>query len=345
MTGTPPAEEIDVEGIAVRLSNPDKVYFPELGAKGSKRALFEHYRKLSVGDGPFLRALRGRPVNLQRFPDGIEGKMIYQKHAPKAKPGPVGPGDRTPHVQTARVTFPSGRHADAVVIEHAADALWAANLGTVTFHPWPCRVPDTEHPDELRVDLDPQPGTTFDDARRIALDVLRPLLDELGLAGVPKTSGGRGLHVLIPIQPRWEFAEVRRAGIALAHEVVRLGSDRATLSWWKEERGERIFIDYNQNARDRTLAAPYSVRATPRATVSMPLSWEALEEAEPGDFTIANAADYALGEPDPFAGREPGSLEKLLEQEAPLLPYPPQYPKMPDEPKRVQPSKDKDRKR
>ncbi|MGL6234224.1 MAG: DNA polymerase domain-containing protein [Segniliparus sp.] len=336
MPSKTPAEEIDVEGIAVRLSNPDKVYFPELGARGSKRALFEHYRKLAAGDGPILRALRGRPVNLQRFPDGIEGEAIYQKHAPKGKPD---------YVRTAQVTFPSGRHADSVVAERPADVLWAVNLGTVAFHPWPCHVPDTEHPDELRVDLDPQPGTTFDDARRIALDVLRPLLGEFGLAGVPKTSGGRGLHVLIPIQPRWEFADVRRAGIALAQEVVRRSADKATLSWWKEERGERIFIDYNQNARDRTLAAPYSVRATPNATVSMPLSWEALEKAEPGDFTITSAADYALGEPDPFAGCEPGSLEQLLAQETPLLPYPPQYPKMPDEPKRVQPSKDKDRRR
>ncbi|ADG98784.1 DNA polymerase LigD, polymerase domain protein [Segniliparus rotundus DSM 44985] len=329
-------EEIEADGVVVRLSNPDKRYFPKLGAGGSKRVLFEHYRKLAVGNGPIMRALRGRPVNLQRFPEGIEGEAIYQKHAPKGKPD---------HVETARVLFPSGRGADSVVLHHPADVLWAVNLGTVTFHPWPCHAPDTEHPDELRVDLDPQPGTSFEDARRVALDVPRPLLDELGLAGVPKTSGGRGLHVLVPIRPRWEFAEVRRAGIALAQEVVRRADDRATFSWWKEERGERIFIDYNQNARDRTLAAPYAVRPTANATVSMPLTWAELETARPEDFTVANAAEHALGAPDPFAGRTPGSLDKLLEQDTPLLPYPPQYPKMPDEPKRVQPSKDKGRKR
>jgi DNA primase len=227
-------------------------------------------------------------------------------------------------------------------------------MGTVTLHPWQVRCPDAEHPDELRVDLDPQPGTGFDEARRVAVDVLRPLLDELGLVGYPKTSGGRGVHVFLRIKPDWDFIQVRRAGIALAREVERRAPDAVTTSWWKEERGKRIFIDFNQNARDRTFASAYSVRRTQIATVSMPLSWDDLASANPDDYTIATAADLVANRDDPWADIDSvdQSIESLLamaaaDDERGLgdLPYPPNYPKMPGEPKRVQPSKDTDRKK
>jgi DNA primase len=221
-------------------------------------------------------------------------------------------------------------------------------------HPWQVRCPDAEHPDELRVDLDPQPGTGFDEARSVAVDVLRPLLDELGLVGYPKTSGGRGVHVFLRIKPDWDFIQVRRAGIALAREVERRAPDAVTTSWWKEERGERIFIDFNQNARDRTFASAYSVRRTQIATVSMPLSWDELATANPDDYTIATAAELVANRDDPWADIDSvhQSIEPLLQMVAADeqnglgdLPYPPNYPKMPGEPKRVQPSKDTDRKK
>ncbi|NLG56594.1 MAG: DNA polymerase domain-containing protein, partial [Rhodococcus sp.] len=257
-----PAIELDVDGTAVRLSNPDKIYFPQLGSDGgTKRHLVEYYRTVAL-DGPLLRALQDRPTHLQRFPDGVEGEEIYQKRLPAKRPD---------FVKTCTVTFPSGRTADVLNVQSPADIVWAANLGTVTFHPWAVRCPDVDHPDELRIDLDPQPGTDFDDARAIALDVVAPLLTELGIVGFPKTSGGRGLHIYIPIEPSEDFVGVRRAGIALAREIVRRSDDRATTTWWKEERGSRIFLDYNQNNRDKTIASAYSVRPTPIATVSTPV--------------------------------------------------------------------------
>ena len=244
------AEELDVDGIAVRLSNPDKVYFPKLGSKGTKRRLVEYY--LAVSGGPMLSSLRDRPTHLQRFPDGIDGEEIYQKRVPQHHPD---------YLETCRVTFPSGRTADALKVTNPAAIVWAAQMGTITLHPWQVRCPDTEHPDELRIDLDPQPGVAFREARKVAVEVLRPLLEELGLVGYPKTSGGRGIHVFLRIATDWDFVEVRRAGIALAREVERRAPDAVTTSWWKEERGERIFIDFNQNARDRTMASAYSGRA------------------------------------------------------------------------------------
>ncbi|MDF2585915.1 MAG: primase, small subunit, partial [Mycobacterium sp.] len=250
------AEEIDVDGVAVRLTSRDKPYFPELGAKGTKGALFDYY--LSVADR-MVNLLRDRPVHLQRFPDGIDGEEIYQKRVPQKRPD---------YLETCTVTFPSGRTADALKITHPAAIAWAAQMGSVTLHPWQVRCPDTEHPDELRIDLDPQPGTGFAQAREVAVDVLKPLLDELGLVGYPKTSGGRGVHVFLRIATDWDFIAVRRAGIALAREIERRAPDAVTTSWWKEERGERLFIDYNQNARDRTFASAYSARKTPIATVS-----------------------------------------------------------------------------
>lgn len=337
------AEELDVDGIAVRLTNRDKVYFPALGAQGTKGRLVEYY--LALARGPMLAALRDRPTHLQRFPDGIDGEEIYQKRVPQHHPD---------YLQTCRVTFPSGRTADALQVTHPAAIVWAAQMGTVTLHPWQVRCPETERPDELRIDLDPQPGTDFADARTVAVDVLRPLLDELGLVGYPKTSGGRGIHVYLRIAADWDFVQVRRAGIALAREVERRAPDAVTTSWWKEERGERIFIDFNQNARDRTMASPYSVRRTPIATVSMPLTWEQLAEADPDDYTMATVPNLVAARDDPWAAMDSDdqSIAALLEmvaadEERGLgdMPYPPSYPKMPGEPKRVQPSRDTDRKK
>ncbi|OBY29872.1 DNA polymerase domain-containing protein [Mycolicibacter kumamotonensis] len=336
----PEAEELDVDGIAVRFTSGDKVYFPRLGAGGTKRALADYYQ--AVASGPLLQALRDRPTHLQRFPDGIEGDEVYQKRLPRGHPD---------YLESCRVTFPSGRTADALKVTRPADIVWAVQMSTVTLHPWPVRCPDTDHPDELRIDLDPQPGTGFAQARAVALEAVRPLLAELGLVGYVKTSGGRGLHVYLRIKPGWDFIAVRRAGIALAREIERRAPEAVTTSWWKEERGARIFVDFNQNARDRTMASAYSVRATPIATVSTPLTWDELPDADPDDFTIATVPELLARRADPWGTIDDleQSLEPLLEMVAADearglgdLPYPPNYPKMPGEPKRVQPSRDTD---
>jgi DNA ligase D len=331
------AEELDVDGVKVRLTSPDKVYFPKLGKDGTKRKLVEYY--MAVASGPMLTALRDRPTHLQRFPDGIDGEEIYQKRVPQKHPD---------YLETCVVTFPSGRTADALKVTHPSAIVWAAQMGTITLHPWQVRCADTEHPDELRIDLDPQPGTGFKEASAIAVDVLKPLLDELGMVGFPKTSGGRGVHVFLRIKPDWDFIAVRRAGIAIAREVERRAPDAVTTSWWKEERGKRLFIDYNQNARDRTFASAYSVRKTPIATVSMPLTWDELRDADPDDYTIGIVPALLEKRGDAMADLDAvaQSIEPLLEmvkadEERGLgdLPYPPSYPKMPGEPPRVQPSK------
>ena len=329
-----PAIEIEVDGRDVRVTNPDKIYFPAVGVtkRGARRALRR------VGPG-ILRALSNRPTYMERFPDGIDGEQVYQKRFPKYAPD---------WIQTAKITFPSGRSADALCVTSAADVAWAANLGTVTFHPWHARASDVDHPDELRIDLDPQPGTGFDEARRVALDVVRPLLADLGYVGFPKTSGGRGVHVYLRIEPRWRFVEVRRAAIAFAREVERRAPTLVTTAWWKEQRGEAVFIDYNQNARDRTIASAWSVRRTPIATVSTPVTWDELPDVSPDDFTVRTVAARFAEHGDPHTGIDDAhhSLEPLLDMaerdEAGGLgdlPYPPNYPKMPGEPKRVQPSK------
>jgi DNA ligase D len=334
------AIEIEVGGRDVRVSNPDKVYFPDAaGGPITKRELVEYY----VAVGPaIVRALRNRPTYLQRFPDGVDGEEIYQKRLPTHAPA---------WIDTCRVTFPSGRHADALAVAGPAEVAWAANLGCVTFHPWHARCDDTEHPDELRIDLDPQPGTGFDDARAVALEHVRPLLDELGYVGYPKTSGGRGVHVYVRIEPRWSFVEVRRAAIAFAREVDRRAAGAVTTAWWKEERGEQVFVDYNQNARDRTIASAWSVRRRPTATVSTPVTWDELADVDPADCTLRTVPRLLDDRGDPHADidGEQFSLEPLLEMaeqdEAgglPDLPYPPNYPKMPGEPKRVQPSKNRE---
>ncbi|MFE3289515.1 non-homologous end-joining DNA ligase [Rhodococcus sp. NPDC059234] len=341
------AIELDVEGIPVRLSSPDKIMFPQLGAEGgTKRHLAEYYRAVATfGGGGILTALRQRPTHLQRFPDGIEGEEVYQKRIPAKHPD---------FVDTCTVTNPNGRTADALLVRSAADIVWAAQMGNVTFHPWPVRCADTDRPDELRIDLDPQPGTGFAEARAVALDLLAPLLDELGLVGYPKTSGGRGVHVYVRIEPRWDFIEVRRAVIALAREIERRDPARVTTAWWKEERGERIFVDFNQTARDKTVASAYSVRKTARATVSTPVTWAELADVEPDDFTIATVPRRLAERGDPAAGIDAvahtlDGLLEMAERDAANglgdMPYPPQYPKMPGEPKRVQPSRDRDRPR
>ncbi|MGD9484407.1 non-homologous end-joining DNA ligase [Streptomyces sp. TRM70308] len=330
------AVEREIGGRTVRLSNPDKVYFPERGF--TKRDVADYYA--AVGDG-ILRALRDRPTTLQRHPDGVTGESFFQKRAPKNLPG---------WIPTERITFPSGRHADEICPTEVAAVVWAANLGTLTFHPWPVRRGAADHPDELRIDLDPQPGTDYADARWAARR-LQELLDELGLRGWPKTSGGRGLHVFVPLEPRWTFVQVRAAAIAVARELERRAPERITSAWWKEERGARIFVDYNQTARDRTIAAAYSVRPHPRAQVSAPLRWEELDDARPEDFDLATMPTRFAREGDVHADMDEhafplGPLLEMAERDMREhgmgdLPYPPDYPKMPGEPKRVQPSRAK----
>ena len=328
-----PAIELDVDGRPVRLSNPDKVLFP--GAGITKRDLADYY--LAVGDG-IVRALRERPTQLRRFPDGIDGEQIYQKRVPEKRPD---------WIEVARVTFPSGRHADELCVTELAHVIWGANLAVIDFHPWPSRRADTEHPDELRIDIDPQPGTDFADGKRVAA-IVREVLRDLGFIGWPKTSGNRGIHVACRIEPLWEFPVVRRAALALAREVERRAPELVTTAWWKEERGEKVFIDYNQNARDRTIASAYSVRPRPDAAVSAPVTWDELPDVETEDFTLrtmparfARLGDVQAGIDDAVC-----DLRKLLawvaRDEAEGIgeaPYPPNFPKMPGEPPRVQPSR------
>jgi len=318
----------------VRLTSPEKVYFPERGI--TKREVVEYYRTVSE---PLLRALHLRPTNLKRYPGGVEGEAFYIKRMPKGAP---------PYAETARVTFPSGRTADSFCPTERATVVWAANLGTLDFHPWPVRRADPDRPDELRIDLDPQPGTGFAEAVAVAA-VLREVLDEAGLVGRPKTSGGRGIHVAVRIRPEWSFVDVRHAVIAIGRRVADRLPGRATVAWWKEERGERVFLDYNQAARDRTIASAWSVRGRPRATVSMPLTWETLGDVEPEDFDVRTVPNLLAEHGDPHAGMDDAAcrLEAVLdwyaadERDRGLgdLPYPPEYPKMPGEPMRVQPSR------
>ncbi len=326
--------ELTVGERTVRLSNPGKVYFPQRGY--TKLDLARYY--LAVGDG-VLRALRDRPTTMERYPDGVDGESFFQKRAPKNHPD---------WIPTGRISFPSGRFADEICPTEVAAVVWAANLGCLTFHPWPVRREDTDHPDELRIDLDPQPGTDYRDAVRAA-EQLREVLDGLGLRGWPKTSGGRGLHVFVPIEPRWTFTQVRRSAIAVARELERRAPDRITTAWWKEERGAKIFVDYNQTARDRTIAGAYSVRPRPDAPVSAPLRWDEVADARPQDFDLVTmpVRYRELGDVHADMDEHAFRLESALEladrdeREHGLgdLPYPPEHPKMKGEPKRVQPSR------
>jgi len=330
-----PFVELEVGTRTVKVTNPDKVFFATRGE--TKLDLVQYY--LSVGEG-IVRVLYERPTQLKRHPDGAEGEAIYQKRVPKHRPD---------WIETATVTFPSGRTADELCVTELAQVAWAANLATIDFHPWPSRRSDVEHPDELRIDVDPQPGTGFADAKRVA-GVVREALDELGFTGWPKTSGNRGIHVACRIEPKWGFREVRRCALAFAREVERRAPKLVTTAWWKEERGERVFIDYNQNARDRTIASAYSVRARPDATVSAPFGWDELGDIETEDFTMATVPARFAERGDVQAGidDEVCDLRKLFEwvereesEGVGEAPYPPNFPKMPDEPKRVQPSRAK----
>ena len=350
-----PAIEIDAGGQALRVSNPDRVIFPPTDGTPAvtKREIVEYYLAVEPG---IMRALRERPTTLERWPKGVhpgmklttregqKGDAFYQKRIPQSAP---------PYIETARIQFPSGRHADEICPTEIAVVGWAAQMGTITFHPWPVRRTDVDHPDELRIDLDPQPGTDFADAVRLA-GVARELLAELGYVGFPKTSGGRGIHIYVRIEPRWTFTDVRHAAIAFGRELERRCPGEVTTKWWKEERGERVFVDYNQNARDRTIASAYSVRPRPGAPVSAPVRWDELTGVDPADFRVGTMpARFAeVGDLHEAIDDVAHSLEPLLEiyerDEAEGLgdmPYPPDYPKMPGEPKRVQPSRDRDRPR
>jgi DNA ligase D len=329
-----PSVEVQVGERAVRVSNPDRVYFPERGE--TKLDLVNYY--LAVGDG-IVRALRERPCMLHRYPEGTSGEKIYQKRLPKGAPE---------WVQTAEVSFPSGRTADELCVTELASVIWAVQMSTVEFHPWHTRRAAVERPDELRIDLDPQPGTDLTEAKWVAA-LVHEVLEEIGAVGWPKTSGNRGIHVYVRIEPNFGFREVRRAALAFAREVERRAPELVTTAWWKEERGAQIFVDYNQNAKDRTIASGYSVRGLAWAPVSAPVTWKELPDVETRDFTIATMPARFAELGDLHAGMDEAvwSIEPLLEwadrdeRDRGLgdAPYPPNFPKQEGEPPRVQPSR------
>ncbi|WIB61482.1 non-homologous end-joining DNA ligase [Curtobacterium sp. MCLR17_007] len=319
----------------VRISSPSRVLWPDAGI--TKLDLAQYL--VDVG-GSFVRANGDRPVSLQRFPGGIDGEQFFSKNPPKGAPD---------YVRSVTVTYPSARKHPQLVLDEPAVAVWAAQMNTVVFHPWASRAEDSDHPDQLRIDLDPQPGTDFHDAVPAA-EELRKVLDEVGLTAWVKTSGNRGLHVFAPIEPEHEFLEVRHAVIAAARELERRMPDQVTTAWWKEERGQRVFVDFNQANRDRTMAGAYSPRALAHASVSAPLSWDELRDADPTTFTILSMPERLRRTGDPWEsmGEQPGSIAPLLAWwERDLanglgeLPFPPDFPKMPGEPPRVQPSRAK----
>ncbi|MEJ7702319.1 MAG: non-homologous end-joining DNA ligase [Geodermatophilaceae bacterium] len=308
------AVELEVADRTVRISNPDRVYFPGRGE--TKLDLARYY--LAVGDG-IVRALRNRPCMLHRFPEGVSGEKVHQKRLPRGAPD---------WIQTVRVDFPSGRHADELCVTHVADVVWAVQMSTVEFHPWNSRRGHVEQPDEWRIDLDPMPQATYADVQRVAV-VVREVLDELGVQAWPKTSGGNGLHIYVRIEPRWEFPLVRRAAWAFAREVERRLPDLVDLTWWRRDRDPAtVFVDYNQNARDHTIRAAYSVRGVAAAVVSTPVRWDEIADADPRDFTIATVPDRFARLGDLHAGIDDTaySLDTLLEwadrddSEAPAAP-------------------------
>ncbi|HEY4012572.1 MAG TPA: DNA polymerase domain-containing protein [Polyangiaceae bacterium] len=333
--GKEDAEVLEVEGREVRITHPEKAYFSK-EVHLAKIEVVRYY--LSVAAGA-LGGIRDRPLVLKRFVDGAEAEPFYQKRAPSARPD---------WLRTVTLAFPSGRTAEEVVVDDAAGLAWVVNLGCIELHPHPVRAGDLEHPDELRVDLDPGPGVPWADVRRVALEV-KALLEELGLKGWPKTSGSRGMHVNVRIEPRWAFAEVRRAALALSREIERRAPSIATSKWWKEER-HGVFLDYNQNAKDRTTCSAYSVRPLPDARVSAPLHWSEVPDCDAADFTTRTmpARFAAIGDPHAAIDGAAGSLEPLLElarrDEASGLadaPWPPHFRKMDGEAPRVAPSRAK----
>jgi bifunctional non-homologous end joining protein LigD len=330
----PAGEVLAVDGREVRITHPDKLYFSQ--ARVSKLDLVRYY--LSVAPGA-LAGIQDRPIVLKRFVNGAEGEAFYQKRAPTQRP---------PWLRTVTLSFPSGRTAEEIVVDDAAGLAWIVNLGCIELHPHPVRSADLEHPDELRIDLDPIPGVSWADVRRVALEV-QSFLEEMGLRGWPKTSGSRGMHVNVRIEPRWSFAEVRRAAVALSRAVERRAPSLASSKWWKEER-HGVFLDYNQNAKDRTTCSAYSVRPLPDARVSTPLHWHEVPDCDPADFTIFTVPERftKFGNPHADMDATPGSLEKLLElaaqDEAAGLgdaPWPPHFRKMESEGPRVAPSRAK----
>ena len=329
------AAVLSIQGRDVRVTNPQKPYFTKQ-IKLSKLEIVQYY--LAVADGA-LQGIRDRPIVLKRFVDGAEGEAFYQKRAPDKRPD---------WLRTVTLSFPSGRTAEEVVVDDAAGLGWVVNLGCLELHPHPVRAGDLEHPDELRVDLDPGPGVGWGDVRKVALEV-KALLEELGLRGYPKTSGSRGIHVNVRIEPRWSFTQVRRAALALSREIERRAPTLASSKWWKEER-HGVFLDYNQNAKDRTTCSAYSIRPLPDARVSTPLTWDEVPDCDPADFTVATvpARFQKLGNPHVSMDSAPGSLDKLLElatrDEAAGLgdaPWPPHFRKMEGEASRVAPSRAK----
>ena len=342
----PPAAEVEAGGRAVRVSSPDRVIYEatEHTPEVTKLMVAEYFASVEEG---LMRALRNRPTALERWPKGVlpgiklgtgrpgeKADAFYQKRVPMGAPD---------YLESTKVTFPSGRTADEVCPTEIAVPVWCAHMGTLTFHPWPVRRDDVDRPDELRIDLDPQPGTTFADAVRVA-GVARELLADLGLVGFPKTSGNRGIHIYVRISPDWEFVDVRHAAIGFGRALEQR-DDGVTTKWWKEERGARIFVDFNQNCRDRTIASAYSLRPKPGAPVSTPMTWEELATVtDPRDFNLFTVPPR-LAEGDPWAAIDDvqNSIQPLLDvyEESGLgeMPYPPDYPKMPGEPPRVQPSR------
>ena len=323
---------LELDGHEVRLTSPSKVVFPKHGH--TKLDLCDYY--LDVADA-CIAHLRDRPTTMKRFHSGADGEFFFQKRVPNNAP---------PWLEQWTMTFPSGRSANFLTVQDRAHLVWGLNLNVIDWNPWPVRRPDGDHPDELRVDLDPTPESSYDDARRVAMCV-KEVLEEHELRGFPKSSGSRGIHVLVRIEQRWTFTEVRRAALALAREVERRIPDIATSAWWKEQR-HGVFIDYNQNARDRTVASAYSVRPNPDALVCCPLEWDEVPDADPHDLRLDTVPDRLRKKGDPSAGLDEnvGRLDALLDlaerDESEGLgdaPWPPNFPKQPSEPKRVQPSR------
>lgn len=326
---------VEAAGHEVAISHPEKVFFSEHG--DTKGDLADHYTRV---EEPLMRVMGGRPVLLQRFPDGAEGPSFFQKRVPKNIPD---------WLQTTIVSTPNGTTSQALVAADLAHVLWAVNIGCLGFHVWPYLAADPDHTDELRIDLDPTPGIEFAQIQQAAHE-LKTLLDEVGIVGYPKTTGNRGLHVYIRLEPRWDSYEVRSAAVAIARELERRRPDLITAAWWKEERGTRVFVDFNQNCPHKTVFGAWCVRARPGAQVSTPLNWDEIDDIHPDQFTISSMPARLESTPDPWLAMNdhPQSLEPLLEMNARdrasgLMdaPWPPVYPKQPDEPPRVAPSRAK----
>jgi len=324
------------EGVVrdVRISSPDRVMWPDAGITKWDLATY-----VALVEDGLMRAVGDRPVTLQRFPNGVEGEEFFSKNPPQGVPG---------WARSVICTYPSARSHPQLVIDEIATAVWAVQMNTVTFHPWPVRSADNDRPDELRIDLDPQPGTSFADAARAAY-VLRDLLEEIGLTGWAKTSGNRGVHVYARVSPTHEFLDVRHGVIGISRELERRMPDEVTTAWWKEERGQKVFVDYNQANRDRTIAAAYSPRPLPGAPVSMPVPWEQLADVRPGDFTVRTVPAILAADGDAWVGIDDavGNVSAAIalwdhdtaERGLGEMPFPPDFPKMPGEPPRVQPSR------